>query len=58
MSKFEIFQDKKKQWRFRLIASNGRIVCQSEGYTRKANCLATAERLAEIAFRASIVVLD
>lgn len=40
MSKFEIFKDRKGKYRFRLIATNGRIVCQSEGYTRKANCRA------------------
>lgn len=39
-SKFEVFKDRRGQWRFRLVASNGRIVCQSEGYTRKSNCLA------------------
>lgn len=36
---FEVFRDKAGQWRFRLKAKNGRILCQSEGYTRKENCL-------------------
>ena len=36
---FEVFKDKAGQWRFRLKAKNGRILCQSEGYTRKENCL-------------------
>lgn len=30
--KFEIFKDNKNEFRFRLIARNGRIICQSEGY--------------------------
>lgn len=54
MSKFEIFQDKKKQWRFRLIASNGRIVCQSEGYTRLENCKAGIESVRRIAPEAEV----
>lgn len=33
--RFEIFKDAQGQWRFRLRATNGAIVAQSEGYTRK-----------------------
>lgn len=36
--KFEIFQDKKKQYRFRLIANNNQVVCQSEAYVGKDSC--------------------
>lgn len=36
--KFEIFQDKKGEFRFRLKARNGEIICNSEGYTAKAGC--------------------
>lgn len=36
--KFEIFKNRKGQYCFRLIASNGKIVCQSESYTRLLNC--------------------
>lgn len=53
---FEIFLDRKKQYRFRLRAANGEIVCQSEAYTTKAKakkgitaifaCLASIEQLA------------
>lgn len=39
MKKVEIFKDRKKQWRFRCKANNGKIVAQSEGYTTKRNCL-------------------
>ena len=35
---FEIFRGRDKQWYFRVRASNGKIVCQSEGYTRQRNC--------------------
>ena len=37
MGKFEIFKDDKGEYRFRLKASNGEIIAQSEGYTRKEN---------------------
>ena len=33
--KFEIFKGKSRQWYFRLKAANGKIICQSEGYTTK-----------------------
>lgn len=37
--KFEIYKDKNKEWRFRLIAPNGRIIADSgEGYKRKFYC--------------------
>ena len=37
--KFEMYQDKAGQFRFRLRARNGKIVGVSEGYTSKAGCL-------------------
>ena len=36
--KFELFQDKAGQYRFRLKARNGQIIATSEGYTTKASC--------------------
>lgn len=37
--KFKIYTDRKKEWRWRLIATNGRIIADSgEGYTRKDRC--------------------
>ena len=37
--KFEMYQDKAGEFRFRLKARNGQIVGTSEGYTAKAGCL-------------------
>lgn len=37
--KFELFQDKSCQYRFRLKAANGRVIAVSEGYAAKAGCL-------------------
>lgn len=36
--KFEIYVDKKEEFRFRLKASNGEIILASEGYKAKASC--------------------
>jgi uncharacterized protein YegP (UPF0339 family) len=40
MAKFEIFKDKTGQYRWRLLASNGRTIADSgEGYSSKQACL-------------------
>ena len=36
--KFEIYQDKAGEYRFRLRATNGQIIAVSEGYTALAGC--------------------
>ncbi|MEJ2515845.1 MAG: YegP family protein [Gammaproteobacteria bacterium] len=36
--KFEIFKDKKGEFRFRLKASNGQTILASESYKTKASC--------------------
>lgn len=36
--KFEIFKDKKEEFRFRLKASNGEIILASEGYKAQSGC--------------------
>ena len=41
--KFELYADKRGQFRFRLKAANGKIIAVSEGYTTKASCLAGIE---------------
>lgn len=33
MSKFELFKDKNKEWRWNLKASNGEVIATSEGYS-------------------------
>ena len=37
--KYEVYQDKAGEFRFRLKARNGKIIGTSEGYTAKAGCL-------------------
>ncbi len=36
--KFEIYQDKQKEYRFRLKASNGQIIATGEGYKELKSC--------------------
>ena len=39
MTKFQIYQDRKGEYRWRLRARNGEIIADSnEGYSRKASC--------------------
>lgn len=38
-SQFEVFKDKKGEWRFNLKAKNGEIISTSEGYSSKQGCL-------------------
>ena len=37
--KFEIYQDRSGEYRFRLKARNGKIIAVSEGYTGRAGCI-------------------
>lgn len=38
--KFKVYRDAADEWRWQLVARNGRIVAESgEGYTRAADCL-------------------
>ncbi|WP_055435788.1 YegP family protein [Lacinutrix algicola] len=39
MEKFEVYQDSKREYRFRLKASNGQKILASEGYTAKSGCM-------------------
>jgi len=38
MAKFEIYTDKRGEFRFRLKASNGQAILTGEGYKAKASC--------------------
>ena len=37
--KFQVYQDKAGEFRFRLLASNGQNICHGEGYTRLDSCM-------------------
>ena len=53
--KFEMYQDKAGEFRFRLKARNGQIIVVSEGYTAKAGCLNGIESVKKNAGDAEIV---
>ena len=53
--KFEMYQDKAGEFRFRLKARNGEIIGTSEGYTAKAGCLNGIESVKKNAAEAEIV---
>lgn len=53
--KFEWFQStSNNQFYWRLRAKNGEIICQSEGYVRKSQCLKTIESIQNGAHGAAI----
>ena len=54
--KFEMYQDKAGEYRFRLKARNGEIIAVSEGYTAKASCLNGIESVRKNAAEAEVVV--
>ena len=37
--KFELYQDKRGEYRFRLKAGNGQVIATGEGYTTKKACM-------------------
>ena len=52
---FELYKDKKSQFRWRLLAANGNNVCSSsEAYTTKHNCMKSIKAVKIGAIPASI----
>ena len=47
MGKFEVYQDAKTEYRFRLKAGNGQTILASEGYAAKAGCMNGIESVRE-----------
>lgn len=53
--KFEVYVDKKGEYRFRLKARNGEIIATGEGYKAKAGCLNGIESVKKNAPEAEVV---
>ncbi|MBR5122617.1 MAG: YegP family protein [Anaerotignum sp.] len=53
--KFEVYQDKAGEFRFRLKATNGQVVATSEGYKKVASCLKGIESVKKNAAEAKVV---
>jgi len=56
--KFEVYQDKAGEYRFRLKARNGEIIAVSEGYKAKASCLNGIESVRKNAPDAPVEEVD
>ena len=56
--KFEVYTDKKGEFRFRLKATNGQIIAIGEGYKALAGCLNGIESIKKNAPEAEIVVAE
>jgi len=53
--KFEVYTDKAGEFRFRLKATNGQIICSSEGYKAMKSCLNGIESVKKNAPAAEVV---
>jgi len=53
--KFEMYKDKRGEFRFRLKATNGQTIAVSEGYTTKKSCLAGIDSVRKNAPDADLV---
>ena len=53
--KFEVFQDKSGEYRFRLKATNGEIIATGEGYKAKAGCMNGIDSIKRNAPEATLV---
>ena len=53
--KFEIYQDKAGEYRFRMKARNGQIIATGEGYKAKPSCLNGVESIRRNAPEAALV---
>lgn len=54
-ARFEIFKDKRDEWRWRLVAPNNEIICQSEGYTTRQSAKKGIAAVREHAMSATVV---
>ncbi len=52
--KIQLFKDKNRKWRFRLVSANKKILCSSEAYSRKNYCKHTADLIR----KAKMVVVE
>lgn len=54
-ARFELFKGKDKKWFFRLKATNGKIIAQSEGYNRRASALKGIQSVRRNAAKAELI---
>lgn len=54
MAQFEIYKDKRGEFRWRLLADNNQIIASGEGYKSKAGCKNGIESVKKNAKRAKV----
>lgn len=54
-AKFEVFKGTSGDFRFRLKAANGKVICQGQGYKSKEACLKGIESIKKNAEGAAVV---
>ena len=57
-AKFEVYKDKKGEYRFRLKAANGQVIATGEGYSSKDGCMNGIESVKKNAPAADIVEVE
>jgi uncharacterized protein len=57
-AKFEVYKDKRGEFRFRLKAANGQVIATGEGYSSKDGCMNGIESIKKNAPTAKIVELE
>lgn len=56
--KFELYQDKSGDWRFRLKAGNGEVIATGQGYASKSGALSGIDSVKRNAADAEVVEVD
>ena len=54
MAKFEIYKDRRGEFRWRLLADNNQVIASGEGYKSKAGCKNGIESVKKNAKRAKV----
>ena len=57
-AKFEVYKDKKGDYRFRLKAANGQVIATGEGYSSKDGCMNGIESVKKNASAAEVVEVE
>lgn len=52
--KFKIYKSR-GEWRFRIVARNGKCIASGEGYKNKSDCLSTVQQIRQWAHEAEVI---
>lgn len=58
LGRIEVFKDKKRKWKFRVISSNGKTIAQSKAYSEKRNAIVGAWAVVDAVKIADIVIRE